>query len=178
METSLSIVAVPFLIVIFVGTSCTADVQSKHQEFLERQEEANVKQHELSQPRSEESADDIQASNELMQKVSRVSKIIGTHVKNPKGDDLGDINELVLNSESGQVVYAVVSFGGVGVGDKFFAIPWKALRWPRDKAYCLLDMNKATLETSPGFDKKHWPDSSNQLDLQSEGLNQFYHIKP
>ena len=113
MKTSLSIVAVPFLIVIFVGTSCTADVQSKHQEFLERQEEANVKQHELSQPRSEESADDIQASNELMQKVSRVSKIIGTHVKNPKGDDLGDINELVLNSESGQVVYAVVSFGGV-----------------------------------------------------------------
>jgi len=52
-----------------------------------------------------------------MQQVSRASKIIGTKVKNPNGDSLGDIKELVLDPESGQVVYAVVSFGGLmGVG--------------------------------------------------------------
>jgi len=111
--------------------------------------------------------------------VTRASKIIGTPVKNPNGDNLGDIKELVLDPRSGKVVYAVVSFGGVlGMGDKLFIIPWKALNWSRDKEYYLLELDKTTLTSAPGFDKKHWPDSSNEWELQREGLNQFYHIKP
>jgi hypothetical protein len=51
----------------------------------------------------------------------------------------------VLDTESGHVVYAVVSFGGVlGMGDKLFAIPWSVLRWTRDKNYYILDMDKET----------------------------------
>jgi hypothetical protein len=43
------------------------------------------------------------------------------------------------------VVYAVVSFGGVlGMGDKLFIIPWKALNWSRDKEYYLLELDKTT----------------------------------
>lgn len=50
--------------------------------------------------------------------MTRASKIIGTPVKNPNGDNLGDIKELVLDPRSGKVAYAVVSFGGVlGMGD-------------------------------------------------------------
>lgn len=120
-----------------------------------------------------------QKSNLQMQQVSRASKIIGTAVKNPNGDKLGEIKDLVLNPENGQVVYAVVAFGGVmGMGNKLFAIPWQALHWSVDRGNYALNMDKTTLKTAPGFDKKHWPDSSDSWDLQREGLNQFYGVSP
>jgi sporulation protein YlmC with PRC-barrel domain len=179
MKTLISMVAVSFLSTAFVGTSCAADVQEKQQELQEKQQEVKEKQKELKQERRKESVERAQESNESMQQVSRASKIIGTNVKNPNGDNLGDIKELVLDPESGQVVYAVVSFGGVlGVGDKLFAVPWKALHWTRDKEYYILDVDKNTLKKAPGFDKKHWPDSSSKWDQWREELNQFYHVNP
>jgi len=171
MNKLIPIVAVFFLSATFVGTSCAADVQEKQQEVKEKQKE-------LIQDRREESAERVQAANESMQQVSRASKIIGTTVKNSKGDKLGKIKELVLNPESGQVVYAVVSFGGLmGVGDKLFALPWKALHWTRDKEYYVFDVDKSTLKKAPGFDKKHWPDSSKWDQLREE-VKEFYQINP
>lgn len=126
-----------------------------------------------------ESAALAQKSNISMQQVSRASKIMGTAVKNPNGDKLGDIMDLVVNPENGQIVYAVVAFGGVmGMGDKLFAIPWRALNWQADKAFYALKIDQSTLKTAPGFDKNHWPDSSDSWDLQREGLNQFYGVAP
>lgn len=120
-----------------------------------------------------------QKSNLLMQQVSRASKIMGTAVKNPNGDKLGEIKDLVLNPDNGQVVYAVVTFGGVmGMGNKLFAIPWQALHWSAERGNYALNMDKSTLKTAPGFDKKHWPDSADSWDLQREGLQQFYGVAP
>ena len=52
--------------------------------------------------------------------------IIGTKVVNPQHEDLGKIEDLIVDS-SGRVSYAVLSFGGfLGMGDKDFAIPFNA----------------------------------------------------
>ncbi|PPD32969.1 MAG: photosystem reaction center subunit H [Methylomonas sp.] len=134
---------------------------------------------ELIQVDEKQASESEQKSNQLMQQVSRASKIIGTAVKNPNGDKLGEIKDLVLNPDNGQVVYAVVTFGGaMGMGNKLFAIPWQALHWSVDRRNYALNMDKTTLKTAPGFDKKHWPDSSDSWDLQREGLNQFYGVAP
>ena len=126
-----------------------------------------------------ENDEQVKAVNENMQQVSRASKIIGTAVKDGNGDNLGDIKELVLNPESGQVVYAVVSYGGaLGLGDKLFAVPWKALLWTSDKEYYALNIDKAQLKKAPGFDKKHWPDSASKWDQQRQEIEQFYHTNP
>jgi len=179
MKTLISIIAVSCLSAVFVGTSCAADVQEKQQELQIKQQEVKAKQKELKQERQKESVERSQEANQEMQQVSRASKIIGTKVKNPKGENLGDIKELVLDPESGQVVYGVLSFGGVlGLGNKLFAVPWKALVWTRDKEYYVLDLDKDTLKKAPGFDKKHWPDSSNKWEQHREELNQFYHVNP
>ena len=117
MKKLIPILAVSFLSATFVGTACATDVQEKQQELLEKQQGVKEKQKELKHESREESAERVQASNQSMQQVSRTSKIIGTNVKNSSGDNLGKIKELVLDPESGQVVYAVVSFGGVlGMG--------------------------------------------------------------
>jgi sporulation protein YlmC with PRC-barrel domain len=119
-----------------------------------------------------------ETSQEKME-MSRASKIIGTDVKNTKGENLGEIKDVVLNPQDGKVVYAVVSFGGVmGMGNKLFAIPWSVLRRHENKDYYLLDMDKDTLKKAPGFDKKRWPDSSNKWEQQREQINQFYRVNP
>jgi sporulation protein YlmC with PRC-barrel domain len=169
MKSSKAIVTVSVLSTILGATAYAAtDVQEKREEMREEQRDVREKQKEMREE-----------ANEQMQDISRASKIIGTDVKNMKGEDLGDIKDLVLNPMRGNVVYVVVSYGGLlGMGDKFFAIPWSALRWSTDQDYYVLNMDKETLKNAPGFDEDHWPVSTTQWDEQRKQLNQFYRVKP
>jgi sporulation protein YlmC with PRC-barrel domain len=179
MKKLIPIVALSFLSTVLTGVSYAADVQSKQKELVEKQQDVNEAKQELMQESKKEINEEVKDVNKSMQQVSRASKIIGTTVKNANGDKLGDIKELVINPESGQVVYAVVSYGGVlGLGDKLFAVPWKALLWTQDKEHYILNVDKTTLKNAPGFDKTHWPDSASKWDQQREEIDQFYHINP
>ena len=91
--------------------------------------------------------------------VRPATDLIGHSVVNPEGEDLGKIENLVVATNSGQIVYAVLSFGGfLGLGDKFFAIPWEALNIEQDGNRVVLGLDKARLEQAPGFNKEDWPD--------------------
>ncbi len=90
--------------------------------------------------------------------VLSASTINGTPVKNSAGKDLGKIEELMIDLSSGQISYAVLSFGGfLGLGDKLFAIPWEALRVDTENKVIVLDVDQQTLKDAPGFDKDNWP---------------------
>jgi sporulation protein YlmC with PRC-barrel domain len=86
--------------------------------------------------------------------------IIGSTVVNANYEDLGKIEDLVLDADAGRIAYAVLSFGGfLGVGDKYFAIPWNAFKFnlpPENRV--VLNVDKKLLETAHGFDKDNWPD--------------------
>jgi sporulation protein YlmC with PRC-barrel domain len=95
------------------------------------------------------------------------SDVIGTKVVSTSGDKLGKIEDLVINP-NGEIAYGVLSFGGVlGVGDKYFAVPWHVLRSDIPKATSkdtksserefVLPIDKERLKNAPGFDKSHWP---------------------
>ena len=179
MKTLISVLAVSFLSATLVSTTCAADVQEKRQDLIDKQQETREAEKELKQESRKELVESTKEANKEMLQVSRASKINGTNVKNMKGENMGGIKDLVIDPESGRVVYAVVSFGGIlGLGNKLFAIPWSVLHWNRDKEYYVLDLDKETLKNAPGFDKKHWPDSSNKWELQREQINQFYHVNP
>jgi sporulation protein YlmC with PRC-barrel domain len=92
-------------------------------------------------------------------RVLSASTLAGDTVRNAQGEDLGKIDEIMIDIPSGQVAYAVVSVGGVlGIGDKLFAVPWSALTVDEDEKCFILNVDKRTLETAPGFDKNNWPD--------------------
>jgi sporulation protein YlmC with PRC-barrel domain len=81
-----------------------------------------------------------------------------TKVVNPAGEDLGKLEEIMLHVDSGDVAYAVVSFGGfLGMGEKLFAVPWEALRIDTAEHHIVLDVDRERLETAPGFSKDAWP---------------------
>jgi len=92
-------------------------------------------------------------------RVLSASTLAGDHVQNSAGEDLGKVNEIMIDIPSGKVAYAVLSFGGfLGMGNKLFALPWSALRLDEDKKHFVLDVDKKKLENAPGFDKDNWPD--------------------
>lgn len=88
------------------------------------------------------------------------TSITGTKVKNNRNEDIGKIQDLMINLEEGNIEYAVLSFGGfLGMGDKYFAVPMQALRFTRkdDDHIIKMDVTKEKLENAPGFDKDNWP---------------------
>src|ERR1035437_11204330 len=109
--------------------------------------------------------------------VLTVSTLKGDKVVNHKGEDLGKIEEIMLDLDHGRIAYAVLSFGGfLGMRDKLFAIPWSALKVDTVEKQFILNLDKDVLKRAPGFDKDHWP---NMADLNwANGVFKFYGTKP
>ncbi|MEZ5351863.1 MAG: PRC-barrel domain-containing protein [Bryobacteraceae bacterium] len=90
--------------------------------------------------------------------------LAGDPVVNRKGEDLGKIEEIMVDLASGRVAYAVLSFGGfLGMGDKLFAIPWQSLQIDTVSKRAILDLSKERLESAPGFDKDNWPNMADRI---------------
>lgn len=100
------------------------------------------------------------------------STMIGDDVRNRTGEDLGTIEEIMLDVNSGRIAYAVLSFGGfLGLGDKLFAIPWQALTLDTEEHVFVLDISQEALEDAPGFDEDNWP---NTMDGDNAWLVEVY----
>jgi len=89
--------------------------------------------------------------------------LIGNDVVNRQGEDLGDIKEIMLDVGTGSVSYAVLSFGGfLSLGEKLFAVPWKALKLDTENHRFVLDVSNDRLKSAPGFNTDKWPDMADQ----------------
>jgi len=87
--------------------------------------------------------------------IFRSSKLVGMNVKNSKNQDLGKIEDLVID-ERGHVRYAAISFGGfLGFNNKYFAVPWRAIKVKHDAGssshYIEMNVTKEYLENAHGF---------------------------
>ena len=92
-------------------------------------------------------------------RVLSASTLTGDRVRNPEGEDLGKIEEIMLDYKNGSIAYGVLSFGGfMGLGNKLFAIPWDAFELSTEEHKFILNVDKEKLENAPGFDKGDWPD--------------------
>jgi hypothetical protein len=89
---------------------------------------------------------------------------------NLQGDTLGTIGDLVVDVDTGRIVYAILDFGGfLGFEEKRFPVPWAALAALPAEGIFFLNQSKAQLEHAPAFDRKQVP---NMGDLQW-GANVF-----
>ena len=102
-------------------------------------------------------------------------RLTGSRVRNPAGEDLGTIEELMIDLATGRVTYAIIAFGGIlGVGDKLFPAPWRALTF-HPGAPCILHVDRKQFEQAPGIDRDRWPDMSDpSFDSQVE---EFYGLR-
>jgi sporulation protein YlmC with PRC-barrel domain len=79
-------------------------------------------------------------------------RVEGTVVYNRDGARLGTIHAVMIGKRSGQVAYAVLSFGGIfGLGGHVYTIPWEALTYDVDLDGYVAPMSRAEIEQAPAM---------------------------
>ena len=104
-------------------------------------------------------------------------KVEGTAVYNRKGERLGDVHNLMVDKYSGQVAYAVMSFGGfLGIGESYHPLPWKVLDYDKRTGGYVVDLDKDKLRAAPSFTRDQTPDWSNR-DWGTR-VHDYYGVRP
>ena len=88
-----------------------------------------------------------------------MEKILGSQVVNGKGETLGKIGNLVVDIDTGKIVYAIIEAGGfLGIGEKFLPVPWESLAALPPEGIFFLNRSKEQMIKAPSFDKGNLPD--------------------
>src|SRR5690242_21062204 len=91
------------------------------------------------------------ASDETEHLISS-SKVEGTAVYNRQGERLGTVSSFMVNKFTGQVAYAVMSFGGfLGMGQSCHPLPWRVLRYVTKVGGYVVDLDKDRLKEGPSY---------------------------
>jgi len=80
----------------------------------------------------------------------RAKRVLGTHVKDTSGRKIGEIEDVVLDKQSNNIMFAVVGFGGfLGMAEKYHPIPWASLDYdPAENSY-VVNFTKEQLQAAP-----------------------------
>jgi sporulation protein YlmC with PRC-barrel domain len=80
----------------------------------------------------------------------RAKKVIGTDVKDTSGAKIGQIEDVVLDKQSNNIMFAVVGFGGfLGMSEKYHPLPWESLNYDEDESAYVVNYTRAQLEAAP-----------------------------
>lgn len=94
---------------------------------------------------------DISGETSLHHLISS-DRVEGTAVYNPVGNRLGTISSLMIDKRTGQVEYAILSFGGIfGIGSDHYPLPWLKLDYDTVKHGYVVDMTREQLLHAPSY---------------------------
>jgi len=83
----------------------------------------------------------------------------GTEVYGPDGNNIGQIDHLMIDKVSGRVAYAVMSFGGfLGLGHSHYPVPWGALTYDTTLGGFRTNITEQQLKDAPQFSGDTWGD--------------------
>ena len=104
-------------------------------------------------------------------------RVEGTPVRRSSGEKIGTIERLMIDKISGNVAYAVLSFGGfLGMGQKHLPIPWVRLTYDRNLGAYHLDLTADELKGAPSFaagQEFDWGDRSREIEIHN-----YYRVPP
>jgi len=104
-------------------------------------------------------------------------KAVGTAVYNRQGEHLGSVYNLMIDKYSGQVAYAVMSFGGfLGMGESYHPLPWRTLTYGTRKGGYVVDLDRRRLETAPSYTSSSAPNWSDRT--YGHRVDDFYGVTP
>ena len=104
-------------------------------------------------------------------------KVEGTAVYNRKGEKLGTVQNFMVDKRSGQVAYAVMSFGGfLGIGEEYHPLPWKVLTYDTNLGGYVVDLDRKRLEDAPRYRRASEPNWADPA--YGTGLSNYYGVPP
>jgi sporulation protein YlmC with PRC-barrel domain len=80
----------------------------------------------------------------------RAKRVLGTNVMDTAGHKIGQVEDIVLDKTSNNIMFAVVSFGGfLGVGEKYHPLPWSTLDYDSNEGSYVVNFTKEQLQAAP-----------------------------
>ena len=98
----------------------------------------------------------------------------GTRVFSPGHDELGHIDDVMIDAVTGRVAYGVLQFGGfLGIGSDYHPIPFGRLKYDATLQGYITDLTKDDLEGAPS----HQEDWRTDRDWQTRS-HDYYGVMP
>lgn len=105
------------------------------------------------------------------------SRVKGTAVYDGSGDKIGTVEDVVLDKQSNRILFAALGFGGVlGVGEKYYPVPWSLLDYDEDKGGYVIPLTKDRLETAPNYELKDLTKHDGSLGDIREQTYSYYKV--
>lgn len=97
-------------------------------------------------------SDTVDTATDETSRLIASNKVEGTAVFSRDGERLGSVHNFMVDKASGQVAYAVMSFGGfLGIGDSYHPLPWNSLTYDTAKGGYVVDLDRSRLENAPTY---------------------------
>ena len=104
-------------------------------------------------------------------------KVQGTPVYNTDGESLGELYDVMIDKRSGQIAYALMSFGGfLGIGERYHPLPWNTLKYDTGQEGYVVGIPKEVLQNGPSVgagEEPAWSDTK-----YADALHQHYGAIP
>jgi sporulation protein YlmC with PRC-barrel domain len=82
----------------------------------------------------------------------RAKRVIGTSVNDASGKKIGQVEDIVLDKQSNNIMFTVVSFGGfLGIGEKYHPLPWSTLDYSKEAEGYVVKFSKEQLQAAPSY---------------------------
>lgn len=102
-------------------------------------------------------------------------KVVGTAVYDAVGECLGTIDSVMLNKRSGEVAYAVMSFGGfLGIGERFHPLPWDVLTYDQGKGGYNIQHSADDMRKAPNYGREEV--SNFDYDQRGGEIDDYYGV--
>jgi len=96
--------------------------------------------------------------------VHKVKDLIGMKVKNVGNEDIGKVDNVIVNLPAGRVPYVILNpDSSLNLGGNYYALPPNALTWNTDQKFLVSDLNKDKLAAAPHFAKDQWQSLSDPM---------------
>lgn len=107
----------------------------------------------------------------------RGSRVIGTPVYSMGGDKIGEVEDVMLDKMTNQIMFAVVGFGGfLGMGEKYHPIPWASLDYEKSEDGYVVPYSKEELQSAP-CDTIHELSEDDGMKYRDAAYN-YYKVPP
>lgn len=95
------------------------------------------------------------ASNPTKVSSVRLSTLMDANIQSSSGEELGQLEDLLIDPETGAIKFAVLGRGGLpGAGERLVPVPWKAIQVQSEREFTL-NVDKNKLKTAPTTDKQY-----------------------
>ena len=86
--------------------------------------------------------------------LSEMRHVLGMPIRNEQGREVGEIDNLLIDTRDGRISHVVISLGGfLGMGEKKVVVPWSDLTIASDGKRNVATLDQAKLDSAPRWDR-------------------------